>query len=113
MSILPKPLTKKQIFDLKFKWNLDTGLLDEGDVLLFFRVLAYTTELSEDFMREFKDNLDWKSVCMWQKLSSEEFIYELREYIDWRCLIEYQRDNISLDFYQKMKHEGYIKPWYH
>jgi hypothetical protein len=39
-------------------------------------------ELSEDFIREFQDEVDWKCVSGYQNLS-EKFIKEFRNNLDW------------------------------
>jgi len=62
--------------------------------------------LSEDFMREFKDYLEWDIVCDKQYLS-EEFITELlidsdytSKYIHWIGIF-YKKTNFSEDFLRK------------
>jgi hypothetical protein len=46
--------------------------------------------LSEDFIREFKDKVDWINISTYQKLS-EKFIKEFKDYVDWNCVSTYQK----------------------
>tara|TARA_Y100000310_G_scaffold57488_2_gene52714 strand:+ start:42100 stop:42459 length:360 start_codon:yes stop_codon:yes gene_type:complete len=44
-------------------------------------------ELSEDFMREYKDDLDWFMACKYQDMS-EDFIREVQDKVDWMRVSE-------------------------
>ena len=47
-------------------------------------------KLSEDFIREFKDKVNWKYISEYQKLS-EKFIREFKWKVDWICISKKQR----------------------
>ena len=47
------------------------------------QLVSSSGSLSEEFMREFADKLDWSVISMHQKLS-ESFLREIRYKIDWR-----------------------------
>ena len=58
--------------------------------------------MSEDFIREFKDEVDWDEISKNQKLS-EEFIKEFEYNIDWTVITKYQR--LSEKFIKEFKDE--------
>ena len=47
-------------------------------------------DLSEEFIREFKNDLEWFSVSKFQKLS-ESLIVELKGYVNWLGVSKYQK----------------------
>jgi hypothetical protein len=47
-------------------------------------------KLSEDFIREFKDRVDWYYISKCQKLS-ESFIREFQDKVDWDNILVYQK----------------------
>ncbi len=42
--------------------------------------------LSEDFIREFQDKLDWRKIFLYQ-IPSEDFVEEFKDKLDWEDLI--------------------------
>ena len=58
--------------------------------------------LSEDFIREFKDKVDWSAICRYQKLS-EEFIEEFQDKLYWKHISCYQE--LSVEFIKKFRHK--------
>lgn len=48
-------------------------------------VISYYSELSEEFMKEYKDFINWKNASMMQYMS-ESFIIEMKDYVDWKEL---------------------------
>ena len=56
--------------------------------------------LSEDFIREFKDKVDWDCISIYQKLS-ENFIREIQDRVVWRCISIYQK--LSEDFMREFQ----------
>jgi len=124
-------LTKKQLFDLKFKYSnliVPDGLKGQYHLRAFWTNLATTQKLSEDFMREFQNKLPWYLISSCQKLSedfirefqdkvdwetisfrqelSEEFILEFKDKLDLQLVKDYQV-NISRDFINKLINEVY------
>lgn len=63
-------------------------------------VSARCYSLSEEFIREFKDHLDWNWISIRQTLS-ESFIEEHKNLVDWRYISEYQK--LSEEFIEKHK----------
>ena len=56
--------------------------------------------LSEDFIREFKDKVNWHRISSCQRLS-EEFIREFKDRVNWGCVSKYQ--HLSEDFIREFK----------
>jgi hypothetical protein len=67
----------------------------EGFGYVNWGVISASQELSEDFIRKFKDQLDWELICIHQKLS-ESFIEEFSDRVDWYSIG--WRQNISKEF---------------
>lgn len=55
---------------------------------------------STDFLREFKDSLDWQQVCMWTCLP-EDFVWEMEDYIYFNELLFNHPNDYSEEFYRK------------
>jgi len=77
-------LTKQQIFDLQIKYSNIVPYDGSGKPIENWWIDYYawmnvcmSIELSEDFMKEFKDYLEWSIIYVFQKLS-EEFIQEMK-----------------------------------
>jgi hypothetical protein len=72
-----KESVKQEIQDIMKRYNVDSF-----DYIPWHFVSAYG-ELSDDFMREYKIELNWAYISHYQKLSYE-FIYEFRNklYLD-------------------------------
>ena len=51
-------------------------------------------KLSEDFIREFQDKVDWNWISEYQKLSVK-FIREFQNKMNWHCLLEKYKYNLS------------------
>ena len=60
--------------------------------------------LSEDFIREFKDRVHWACISAYQHLS-EDFIREFQYKVDWDCISSYQ--HLSEDFIREFKDKVY------
>lgn len=56
--------------------------------------------LSEDFIREFKEEVDWRRISAYQKLS-EDFIREFKDKVVWLWIVINQ--NLSEDFIREFK----------
>lgn len=54
--------------------------------------------LTEDFMREYQEELMWNLLCEYQVLS-EDFIEEMEKKVNWDILASYQR--VSFPFIKK------------
>ena len=69
--------------------------------------------LSEDFIREFKDKVDWYYISKYQHLS-EDFIREFKDMVNWECISTYQ--HLSEDFIREFKDKvdwGWISRYQH
>ena len=60
--------------------------------------------LSEEFIREFADEVDWVGISLCQRLS-EDFIREFKDEVGWYCVSKYQR--LSEDFIREFKDSVY------
>ena len=56
--------------------------------------------LSEEFIREFKDEVNWNNISVIQNLS-EDFIREMKNYVDWGLISI--RQVLSEDFIREFK----------
>ena len=65
-----------------------------------WRLLSKHQSLSEDFIREFKDRVDWMSISSYQHLS-EDFIREFKDRVDWYNISAYH--HLSEDFIREFK----------
>jgi hypothetical protein len=63
-------------------------------------------KLSENFIKEFQDKINWKYISKHQKLS-EEFIREFQDKVNWIHISKYQK--LSEDFIKEFKNKVY---WY-
>lgn len=59
-----------------------------------------TQTLTENFIREFYDYIDWESICERQQLS-EELIREFADFVDWEMVDCFQ--HISNEFREEFK----------
>jgi hypothetical protein len=76
--------------------NTDYKSMNEVD---WFHISIYC-ELSEDFIREFKDEFNWGCISIYQKLS-EDFIREFADKLNWFNISKYQY--LSEDFIKEFK----------
>ena len=60
-------------------------------------------KLDEDFIRVFKDKVNWISISMTQDLS-EDFIREFKDKVHWGCISKYQKlsESFILEFNDKI-----------
>ena len=65
-----------------------------------WRELSSHRYLSEDFIREFKDDVSWFQISMYQRLS-EDFIREFADRVDWGSISKCQ--HLSEDFIREFK----------
>jgi hypothetical protein len=72
----------------------------------FWVEISYKVDLPEDFIREFKDNVDWYWISLHQTLS-EDFIREFQDKVYWYHISWYQK--LSTNFINEFKQKGYIK----
>jgi hypothetical protein len=66
--------------------------------------IPFDPTLSEDFIREFKDRVNWDHVSRYQKLS-ENFIREFKGEVSWFYISEYQK--LSENFIKEFKDRVY------
>jgi hypothetical protein len=66
----------------------------------FWSCISHSQKLSEEFIREFKDKVDWFHISQYQKLS-EEFIREFKDKVDWSYISQYQK--LSESFIREFK----------
>ena len=56
-------------------------------------------ELTSDWLRQHKDQLDWTSVCRYQKLD-QSFIQQMDQYVNWIAVSKWQI-YLSQDFIRR------------
>ena len=90
----------KQFKDIKNKLKYEDyydPTFDWGDYDFY-----YENKLTEDFIREFKDKVDWFYISLSQELS-EKFIKEFQDKVNWEYISEYQE--LSGSFKEEFKKE--------
>jgi len=102
-------LTKEQIFNLTFKWHqplFDLFRKEKGEewynksfVCWDCISVAKNSDISEDFLREYANKVNWKLLVRYRKLS-EDFIMEFKDKLDLKRVLMYQ--NLSEDFKEKV-----------
>ena len=82
----------KLILDYKkrFEWVEIIKKYTNGDLLTNWHLLTKNVELSEEFIHEFKDDINWVYICIYQTIS-ERFIEEHKSYIHWIYISKHQR----------------------
>jgi hypothetical protein len=86
----------KVLVEISFEELFAGEITQEND---WFYISNYC-KLTEDMIREFKNQVDWWYICMRQTLS-ESFIEEFADKVDWFCISKYQK--LSESFMQKYK----------
>ena len=76
----------EEYYDPTFNWN----------DFIFYR----NNELTEEFIREFKDRVNWIYISVCQKLS-EDFIREFEDIVDWYWISRSQK--LSEDFIREFE----------
>jgi hypothetical protein len=71
-----------------------------------WRYISEKSILSEEFIREFKDDVIWYLISKNQKLS-EDFIREFEDFVDWDYISMHQK--LSEDFIREFQH---MLSWY-
>ena len=81
------------------KYSIENFIRKFKDKVDWSRISQYK-KLSEDFIREFKDKVDWKRISRYQKLS-EDFIREFKDQVNWERISLCQ--TLSEDFIREFK----------
>ena len=68
--------------------------------------MSRSQHLSEDFIDEFKDKVDWFCISKYQHLS-EDFIREFKNDVEWLYISEYQ--HLSKEFIEEFKDKIYMR----
>lgn len=64
--------------------------------------ISKVKNLSENFIREFQNNVYWGRISHYQKLS-ENFIREFQDKVHWGCISKFQE--LSEDFKKEFQHK--------
>ena len=86
---IKKKIEWEQYYDPNFNWN---------NPILY----SCDNNLSEEFIREFKDKVDWEYISISQMLS-EDFIKEFQNKVDWTYISECQQ--LSEDFIKEFQNK--------
>jgi len=111
-----KPLTKQQLFDLQFKW--DVMLTNEWSTIskiteywdnpyFWYRVSIYK-KLSEEFIREYEDRVNWFCISVAQNLS-EEFIREFKNRLNLDSFLKSNTNRFNLPIEFLVEVECWVK----
>ena len=94
----------KQIKDIKRKLKLEKWdkYYHQPDYVWSNNIFYLQHTFSEDFIREFKDKVDWMWISKSQTLS-EEFIEEFKDRVNWKYISEYQ--TLSEDFIREFQNK--------
>ncbi len=82
------------------KIKLSEDFIREFQDKLDWICVSYYQELSEEFIREFKNKVYWNNISYNQKLS-EEFIKEFKDDVNWNII--YLNQELSFEFMEKFK----------
>lgn len=92
--------------DLSFiRRDLTEGFLREYSDYLNWNIICQFQHLSESFMHDFRDKLEWYHICQNQILS-EKFIRQHVDYLDescWAAISEHIENNLSESFIREFK----------
>ena len=95
---IKKKIYWEEYYNPNFDWSNDTFYIDnklsedfirEFKDEVYWEMISKYQTLSEDLIREFKDDVDWWYISKYQTLS-EDFIREFKEKIDWHMISKYQ-----------------------
>ena len=106
---IKKKIKWEQYYNPDFDWDnwefyadntLTEDFIREFKDKVDWEYISEFQKLSEDFIREFKDNVSWSFVSINQKLS-ENFIREFQDKVDWFLIYAYQ--TLSKEFKEEFK----------
>jgi len=101
-----KELVKKEIEKI-IDWNkiskqeLSLDFIREFKDKVDWKRISYHQKLSENFIREFKDKVYWYYIS-WRQILSEDFIREFQDKVNWDWIAKYQK-SLSLNFVLEFK----------
>ena len=93
-------------YDITLEYSNDEDFIREFKDSMNWGYISQIQKLSEDFIREFKDSVNWYWISSFQKLS-EDFIREFKDSVNWEW-ISYSQ-NLSESFIREFKDSVY---WY-
>jgi hypothetical protein len=92
---------KNEIQSLLYSYNLFDNLNELPDKNNYFWTnISEYQNLSEEFIREFKDNVNWSYISIYQKLN-ESFIIEFKDKVYWNYISRDQK--LSEEFIREFK----------
>jgi len=103
-----EPLTKKQIFNLQFKWDMQQITKSTNnewwDDPNFWYVISTFKCLDEEFIEEYSERVNWKSISIMQNLS-ENFIRKFKDRLDLNSFLasNMYRSNHSAEFIEEIE----------
>ena len=77
----------KNVLDRIFE---ETGIKYNSIKNINWKEISIHKNLSENFIREFRNDVNWYWISRYQKLS-ENFIREFQKEVDWEHISEYQK----------------------
>ncbi len=90
-------------YNITFDPSLSDKFIEEFKNGIDWGRISTIEKLSEEFIKEFKDKINWYCISSNQKLS-EEFIREFQDKVDWFCVSTYQKlsENFIREFQNKV-----------
>jgi phosphoribosylanthranilate isomerase len=89
-----------KLYNIKFDPTLSEDFIRKFKNKVNWHNISIHQKLSEDFIREFKDEIDWYYISMYQKLS-ESLIREFKDEVNWYYISRHQK--LSENFIKKFK----------
>ena len=99
-------ITKEQWREISMFQKLSEDFIREFQDNVDWECISMCQNLSESFIREFQDNVNWNYISGSQKLS-EDFIREFQDDVNWEWISGYQK--LSNEFIREFK---YKVDWY-
>ena len=83
--------------------NLSENFIREFKDKVYWIDISYYQNLSENFIKEFQNSVNWSYISLRQKLS-EEFIREFQNRVNWEYISKYQKlsENFIREFQDKV-----------
>lgn len=73
----------------------ESFIREYADYLDWSWISYYNVNLSEDFIREFRNKIDWYSASS-EQILGERFIKEMKYYVDWNIIMGFQVMNLDM-----------------
>ena len=86
--------------DIQIRHKLSEKFILQFSNYLDFALMSSTQTLSEEIIEKFKNEVDWHDICICQELM-QDFIVKYSDLVDWSLISHYQ--NLSRSFLLKYR----------